>query len=593
MRDRLRATALLITTAFHADRCTALLVLTLAPAVGACGVLTALAVGQATDAAVRQDAQAALSAAALLVTSVVITFSAGAYVSTLRIRLQQHVGLLLDHRLMTLAAGVPGLAHFEHPAYLDRMDLLRAGRAQLSGAFGALVENLRAVFELLATVVVLASVHPALLVLPVFALPALFAAHVGDRLVGRAEWDTAGQDRLRRTLLDLACSPVAAREVRLYRLAGELTRRHDGLRHDVDRVRDRADTWAGVWSSAGWLIFGAAYLGGVLVSVLAVAQGRGSPGDVVLTLVLGGQLVGTVSATVALGGWLQQALRASGHLLWLSDHAAAHVREGGAAPPPAAGADLVLDGVSFTYPGTGRPVLREVCLRVPAGSTVAIVGENGAGKTTLARLIAGLYEPDAGTISYGGADLAELDVVAWRQGLTACLQDFQRLELPLRTGVGVGDLPRADDARAVSAALEAGGGGDLPGRLPYGMDTPLGAVLPGGVELSAGQWQKVAMGRAMMRRSPRVLILDEPTASMDAASEHALFARYAAAARAAQDPPITVLVSHRFATVRMADLIVVLDGGRVLEAGGHAELLARGGVYCELHALGLRGYEGS
>ncbi|MGW2230648.1 ATP-binding cassette domain-containing protein [Streptomyces formicae] len=592
--DRARAAALLVATAFRADARRALLVLVLAPVVGGCGVVSGLAIRAATDAALRHDTGAALTAAALLVAAVVTTYSAGAFVSVLRIHLQQHVGLLLDRRLMELTGGIPGLSHHEHPDYLDRMELLRTHRGELGGAFGALVENLRALFGLGTTLGLLGTVHPALLVLPLFALPTVLAAHRGSVLVGRAEGASAEQERLRRTLLELSCSPAAAREIRVYGLADELTRRHDALQDAVLRGRNRADARAAVWSGGGWLVFAVGYLGGVLLSLVAVARGEGTPGDVVLTLVLGAQLLGSVSGLVALGSWLQHALRAAGHFLWLSDHAAlpenSPARPGAdPAPPPAPGSELVLDHVSFTYPGTRRPVLEDVCLRVPAGTVIALVGENGAGKTSLVKLLCRLYEPTSGTISYGGQDIATLDVNAWRAGLTACFQDFQRFEVTLRTAVGLGDLPRADAEDAVGGALARGGGAELPGQLPHGLDTQLGPAFPGGVDLSAGQWQKTAMSRTTMRERPALLVLDEPAASLDAASEHELFARYTAAARASRTPPVTVLVSHRFATVRAADLIVVLDGRGVHEVGSHPELMARDGLYAELYRLGTRG----
>ncbi|MEU7581392.1 ATP-binding cassette domain-containing protein [Streptomyces sp. NPDC041068] len=593
VRTHLRAGALLIVTAFHADARRAVLVLALAPVVGGCGVVSGLAIREATDAALRHELRPALTAAALLVAAVVTTYAAGAFVSALRIHLQQQVGLHLDRRLIRLTGGIPALTHHEHPGYLDRMDLLRAHRGQLGGAFGALVENLRALFGLGTTLALLVTVHPALLALPLFALPTVAAAQRGNTLIGRAEAETAEADRLRRTLLELSCSPEAAREIRIYGLADELARRHEALHDDVVRHRGRADTRAAVWSGGGWLVFAAGYLGGVLLAIVAVARDQGTPGDVVLTLVLGAQLLGSVSGMVALGSWLQHALRAAGHFLWLADHAAlpenAATRPGSARTAPRPGGELVLDHVSFTYPGAERPVLSDVCLRVPAGTTLAVVGENGAGKTTLAKLLCRMYEPTSGTITYDGTDIATFDVHAWRRALTACFQDFQRFEFTLRTAVGLGDLPRADAPHAVDGALRRGGGAALPALLPQGLDTQLGAAFPGGVDLSTGQWQKVAMSRATMRERPALLILDEPTASLDAASEHDLFTRFTAASRTSAAPPVTVLVSHRFATVRMADLIVVLDGGTIRERGSHDRLLAHDGLYAELYRLGMRG----
>jgi ATP-binding cassette subfamily B protein len=247
--------------------------------------------------------------------------------------------------------------------------------------------------------------------------------------------------------------------------------------------------------------------------------------------------------------------------------------------------------VSFAYPGTDRFVLGDVDLRLPAGSTVAIVGENGAGKTTLVKLLCRLYEPTNGRILVDGIPLAEIDVDAWRSRVSAAFQDFARFELVARRAVGVGDLPHLDDEAGVRAALAGAGATDLLTGLPGGGDTQLGARWDGGIDLSTGQWQKLALGRALMRPTPLVLFFDEPTASLDATTEHALFQRYAAESRRrARDGTVTVLVSHRFSTVRSADLILVVGDRGVSEWGSHDELMERAGVYAELYSLQARSY---
>jgi ABC-type multidrug transport system fused ATPase/permease subunit len=231
---------------------------------------------------------------------------------------------------------------------------------------------------------------------------------------------------------------------------------------------------------------------------------------------------------------------------------------------------------------------------------VALVGENGAGKTTLVKLLCGLYEPGGGRVLVDGVDLRRLDPATWRARTAAAFQDFVRFMLLARESVGIGDVRHVEDALAVTAALERAAAGDLVAGLPQGLQTPLGRFLRAGVGraeaaslvLSEGQWQKVALGRAMMRQTPLLLVLDEPTASLDAPSEHALFERFAGAARrtAAAGGGVTVLVSHRFSTVRMADLIVVLEGGGVVARGSHQELMAGGGLYAELFELQARAY---
>lgn len=253
---------------------------------------------------------------------------------------------------------------------------------------------------------------------------------------------------------------------------------------------------------------------------------------------------------------------------------------------------IAFEGVAFRYPGTGAEVLAGVDLWFPAGGVVALVGANGAGKTTLVKLLTRCYEPSAGRITLDGADLAHVDVTAWRDRLSAGFQDFFRFQETLRLSVGVGDLHRRHDEQAVAAALDRGQAGDLPASLPAGLGSLLGKEFPGGTDLSEGQWQKVAISRALMRDAPLLLVLDEPTSGLDADAEHALFEHYASAASRAgrQVGAVTVLVSHRFSTVRLADLIVVVDGGRVVEQGTHAELRASGGRYAELYAIQARAY---
>jgi len=238
-----------------------------------------------------------------------------------------------------------------------------------------------------------------------------------------------------------------------------------------------------------------------------------------------------------------------------------------------------------------------VTLDLPAGSVVAVVGENGAGKSTLVKLLAKMYEPTSGRIYIDDVDLARVPADAWRQRLAGAFQDFFRFEFRARHTVGVGDVPRMDDQPAVVTAVGRAGADDVVVRLSAGLETQLGPTWPGGVEVSFGQWQKLALARGFMREDPLVLALDEPTAALDAETEHALFERYAAMtrgeageSRSAKAGRITILVSHRFSTVRMADLIVVLDGSKVVEVGTHEELMARRGQYAELYSIQAAAY---
>jgi ATP-binding cassette subfamily B protein len=282
----------------------------------------------------------------------------------------------------------------------------------------------------------------------------------------------------------------------------------------------------------------------------------------------------------------------SRRLAWLEDYATALAASADCPAPAVLKQGIRLDRVSFAYPGTSRLVLDGVSLSLPAGSVVAVVGENGAGKTTLVKLLARMYEPSSGAIFVDQTPLARIAADEWRSRLAGAFQDFFRFELPARHTVGLGDVPRRDDLPAIQTAVERAGAGDVVERLPSGLDTQLGPTWPGGVEVSFGQWQKLALARGFMRDRPLLLTLDEPTAALDAETEHALFEKYASATRAANpDGRITVLVSHRFSTVRMADLIVVLDGARVVEVGTHEELVSRGGTYGELYTIQASAYK--
>jgi ATP-binding cassette subfamily B protein len=237
-------------------------------------------------------------------------------------------------------------------------------------------------------------------------------------------------------------------------------------------------------------------------------------------------------------------------------------------------------------------VLDDISLDLPAGAVIAIVGENGAGKSTLVKLLAHLYEPTSGRILIDGTDLAHISAVEWRARLAGAFQDFFRFEFRARQTVGIGDLPRLDDEPAVLAAVSRAGADDVIVRLPAGLETQLGPTWPGGVEVSFGQWQKLALARGFMRERPLVLVLDEPTAALDAETEHALFERYAAAVHDDDGKAtLTILVSHRFSTVRMADLIIVLDGARVVETGTHDALIAERGQYAQLYGIQAAAYQ--
>jgi ATP-binding cassette subfamily B protein len=364
----------------------------------------------------------------------------------------------------------------------------------------------------------------------------------------------------------LAVDPPASKELRLFglsrwtidRFIARRTRLHE-LQYAATRMRERPVLWSLLLvTSANVLVF--------WLLANAAAHGRISLGEAVVYVQ---SAVGV--SMIAFGG-----------LSWSLDGSAAPVaavlrlepamRPAGALPSgtrhaPAAAPEIRLCDVSFAYPG-GAPVLEHFDLTIPAGSSLAIVGQNGAGKTTIAKLLCRLYDPQSGAITIDGADLREFDLASWRARVTAVFQDFIRLELPLRDNVAPAGAPD----EVVRAALESAGAANL-----AALDTVLARGYSGGTDLSGGQWQRVALARALAAVSlgAGVVLLDEPTAQLDVRGEAEIFDRLLAATRQST----TILISHRFSTVRHADRICVLEHGHVIELGSHDQLMALGGRY--------------
>ncbi|HVE93979.1 MAG TPA: ABC transporter ATP-binding protein [Acidimicrobiales bacterium] len=508
--------------------------------------------------------------------------------------LQERADLLLDERIMGLAAGVPTLEHYEHAEYANEINLLRQDRAALSQVLQALVAFLGVVFRAVFTLGLLASLHPALLLLPLFAIPSLFTAARGTQLEVATQEALAEPFRRLQHLFTIGTTAAPGKELRVFGLESELVTRYRNDWQAVVARTSRTELRVALLETLGWLTFGIGFSSAIAIVALRALSGSGTPGDVALAFTLAGQvnnLAGGAAGTVA---YVVRMARVAGRLVWLQDYARDHATriERPAEVPPRLQSGLAIEAVSFTYPGTDRPVLENISVSLPAGAVVAVVGENGAGKTTLVKLLCKLYEPTTGRITVDGVDLARIAHDEWRRRAAGAFQDFARFEFVARETVGVGNLEDIDDEAAIAEALDRASATDVVAGLDIGLATQLGRSYTEGAELSGGQWQKLALGRSMMRGDPVLLVLDEPTAALDAEAEHALFERYASAARRAASTTggITVLVSHRFSTVRMADLILVLDSGCLIASGSHAELMQRGGLYAELYELQARAY---
>ncbi len=545
---------------------------------------------------VLEDDQRLLFAAAMgLAASAAATWFLRVVSTRVQRRFRDKVTIALESHVARLQASVATIAHQERPHLLDRLSVLRDQVFVLDHMYMSVFSTCGWILRLAITLALLMSVSPALALLAVCALPTVLTSSWRPAVERSAEERAAPASRLARHLFLTATTPAPGKEVRLTGIGSRLVRQRRSAWERWYAVVAPARWGSAVWHTLGWTVFGAGYA----AAVVFVASGLSAPPeDVLLVLAAGSRLSAYVGATVGEIGFLRGIwMDGSQRLAWLEDYAAALVAPADLPVPDRLTRGIALEQVSFAYPGTDRLVLKDVNVELPAGTVVAIVGENGAGKTTLVKLLAKLYSPTSGRILVDGADLARIPADEWRARLAGAFQDFFRFEFLARQSVGLGDVPRLDEDAAVRTALDRAGATDVVDRLASGLDTQLGPTWPEGVEVSFGQWQKLALSRGFMRDQPLVLVLDEPTAALDAETEHAIFERYAEALRGSagtdQEPAngrISILVSHRFSTVRMADLIVVLDGARVVETGSHEELMAAGGTYAELYQIQAAAY---
>jgi ATP-binding cassette subfamily B protein len=467
-------------------------------------------------------------------------------------------------------AGVRGDARAPGaPEYLDRLSVLRNQVFVLDHMYMSLFTTCGWILRLGVTVALLMSIHPALLALAFFALPTVLSASWRPGVERTAEERGAQAGRLAQHLFRTATTAAPGKEVRVTGLGPSLIRRRREAWERWYEPVSRARWGSALWHALAWALFGGAYVAAVVW--VAARPGAGA-GDLLLLLAAGARLSAYVGATVGEIGFLRGIwLDGSRRLAWLEDYAASLVATADQPAPARLEDGIRLERVSFAYPGTERLVLEDVDLALPAGAVIALVGENGAGKTTLVKLLCKLYEPSTGRILVDGAPLARMRADDWRARLAGAFQDFFRFELPARHSVGVGDEPRMDDEPAVTAAVARAGADDVVARCRRDCDAS-SAHLAG---RRRGLLRPVAEARAGARlhaREPLLLVLDEPTAALDAETEHALFERYAAGARAERRRRRACRIRPRLAPlqhVRMADLIVVLDGRRVV-AGRHA-----------------------
>ena len=507
--------------------------------------------------------------------------------------LSDRIAVYRTRQMIELISGVPTLEHLERPDYLAQVEQLNSGRRQLAAAPRQILSNVSMVARIIFLLVLLGSVSPWLLLIPVTAAPPLIADRVAKKITKKSEDAMADDRRLAGMVFDISAAPWASGELRSYGLAPRLKSLHASLTGSLNRRAAREARRVLAVQSAGWLLYAAGLMAAIAFVVIRASDGLISLGTVLMAVTLIRRSRAQLASTASVSAGMISTLTTADRLLWLEDHHATAVASAGEEQAPGRlRSAITIRDLSFTYPGTERAVLSALNLTFPAGATVAIVGENGSGKTTLVKLLLGMYQPTSGSILIDDVPLTSIAHDSWRERCTAAFQDFARFSLPAVESVGVADLPEVSSEPLALAALDRAGAAGLDAQLPDGLSTYIGGPYTGGHNLSGGQWQKLALGRAMRAPDPLLVVLDEPTASLDAHAEQALFDRYTAAAAgyAEKSGTITLLVSHRFATVRMADLIVYLEEGHATEAGTHDELVASGGRYAELFTLQASAY---
>ena len=502
--------------------------------------------------------------------------------SLLRVLLGQRVNVLILEKALTL-----DLAHFEDSEFYDKMS---QARSQASSRPLSLISRMFGLGQSALTLLTFSGLLLnfsvwAVVVLVLAAIPSFIAeTRFSEHAFRLFRWRSP-ETRQQHYLETLLAREDYAKEVQLYQLGGMLLQRYRDIFNRLYGEDRNLTIQKGVWGYLLGLLSTIAFYGAYTWMVIEAIAGKISLGEMTMYLVVFRQGQSTfASALTSIGGMYEDNLYLANLYEFLEQpvpQSAGKITEG-----------IIADGirfenVSFCYPQSQEPVLKDISLHLQHGEKLAIVGENGSGKTTLIKLLTRLYVPSDGRILLDGVDLNDWDIDVLRKRIGVIFQNFVQYQFTVGENVGVGDVEHLDDQQEWELASEKGMAKPFINNMPQGFGTQLGKWFKGGQELSGGQWQKIALSRAFMRSQADILVLDEPTAAMDAEAEMSIFNHF----RALTKNQMVVLISHRFSTVRMADKIIVMANGRIIEQGSHEQLLALNGRYAHLFSLQAEGYK--
>jgi ATP-binding cassette, subfamily B, bacterial len=564
---------------------------TLLQIIGGGGIALLLLVGQQGLQALLDALQGGQSLAAVAPWALAIACIAGiqSFVTAVQRERQEILGEVIQRHIeehVLEGASAVDLLGFETPAFHNRVQRMQLSGPQSLNLIFGLSGLISGAVGVVAVLVTLTTIEPVLVIMvSIVFIPAWLSASRRGEAFWRFFWRMTPRDRERQYLAGLLSTRHAAKEIRAFNLGQFLRSRH---RHLYDeRIRELRRVAAKQLLHA---LIANVVIAAVLAATLLVVGWLALSGSVSLSaagIAVAG--VAIVGQRLTMAGYAAGTLTESAR--YVDDYLAfvellPRVRQSEPhGPAPSSFSEISVNGVSFTYPTATEPAIRDVSLSIRAGEIVALVGENGSGKTTLAKLLAGLYRPATGTVTWDGVDINSVDAAQLRTGIAVIFQDFLRFHLRARDNVGLGRVDGIDDLDGIREAGRHANADEFLSSLPNGYETVLGPEFEGGSDLSIGQWQRVALARAFFRQAPFV-ILDEPTAALDPRAEHDLFERI----RGLLAGRTVLLISHRFSSVRNADRIYVLASGRVIEAGTHDELMALEGHYAELFRLQAAAY---